>query len=1307
MSTELKELLLRAGEWAAELRLDQANWNPDTKTLQIQLYSAMPLIEAQQESLCALFCEQFSACAVELRVDIPAMAAVAPRLSDGSAIPKDEEKLLYGKRIARADITLMHELREDSGRVTVEGKLLATESNPMKKGSKKVLLLLTVSDFTNTIQCKAFVFDNLIQKLDKSLQEVLQSGGYLRVRGIYEYDKFAREPMLLVDDIMSIPSQKRRDTAEQKRVELHLHTQMSAMDGLTNVKDAIQTAAQWGHKAIAITDHGVVQAFPDAYKAGAKNKIKVLFGVEGYLKVDSVSLPMEQTYVVFDLETTGLKAEQGNIIEIGAVKLKDGKVEDRFSTFVNAGVIIPPNIVALTGITDDMLIDAPLTRDVLQAFEEFTRGCVLVAHNASFDVGFIRTHGKRYGIAFHQPSVDTLMLSRYLLWGMKNHKLDTVCRHLGVQLENHHRAVDDAEATAQIFIKLLDRIRDLGVEEVPAILPQEEQEERGKLNHIVILAATQAGMKNLYRLVSHAHIDFFHKKPQIPKSLLRLYREGLLLGSACEQGELFQALLHNKGEDAVLEIAQWYDYFEIQPLANNAFMLRKNMVSDEEALRNLNRRIVTLGKELDKPVVATGDVHFLHPDDAVFRAILMFEMGFQDAESQAPLHFKTTDEMLEEFSYLGEETAMEVVVNAPNAIADRCGQLKPYPDGTFAPKIEDADNLLRNMAVNRALELYGDPLPEVVQKRLDKELNSIINNGFASLYLMAQRLVKKSLDDGYLVGSRGSVGSSFVATMAGITEVNPLQPHYLCPSCRHSDFEVDKSKYACGVDMPDANCPVCGTKYDKAGFEIPFEVFLGFHGDKTPDIDLNFSGEYQPVAHKYVEEMFGEGHAFRAGTISGIKEKTAYAYVMKFLEHTGRTVSKHEIDRLCAGCAGVKRTTGQHPGGIVVVPIENDILEFTPVQYPADQKQKDTITTHFDFHALDDRLVKLDILGHDDPTALKMLQDITGINPRYVPLDDPDTISLFSSSEKLGIDLKALGGCEVGSLGIPEFGTTFVRQMLMDTRPTTMEELVRIAGLSHGTDVWLNNAQRLVLDGIATLSQVICTRDDIMNYLIARDCNPSVSFKTMESVRKGKGLTDDMKAEMFAHDIPAWFIESCEKIKYMFPRGHAVAYVMMAFRVAYYKVHYPEAFYAVYYTVRADAFDVRYAVGGAQRVLGNIRAIEAKGREASNLESDLLTILEVVYEMNLRGIPLLPVDVYKSDATHFLVEDGGIRAPLSAVGGVGRTAALAIAQNTKGERFVSVEDFQSRTNANSAVVSALADAGCFDTMPKTNQISLF
>lgn len=1317
MNTEFEQLLLQAGEWAAGLTLQQANWNPDTKSLQIQMLCISMPTQAQQESLQALFEQRFSPCRVDLRIDCHTIAqASAPTQpaagSSADKAEKAEDKLLFGKRIARAEMTQMLSLREDSGRVTVEGRLLNLEMRKLKNGADKTLLLFNVTDYTNTIQCKAYVFGKSAPQLEKSLEGVRQAGGYLRIRGLCEFDKYARELVIQAQDIVSVPGKVRMDKAQCKRVELHLHTQMSAMDGLTNVKDAIQTAARWGHKAIAITDHGVVQAFPDAAKAGAKNKIKVLFGVEGYLKPDTDFLPMEQDYVVFDIETTGLKAEQGHIIEIGAVKLKGGKVAGRFSTFVNAGVTIPQNIVALTGIRDEMLLDAPLTRDVLSEFAAFTSGCVLVAHNASFDVGFIRTHGERYGILFDNPYVDTLMLSRYLLWGIKNHKLNTVCEHLGVSLENHHRAVDDAEATAGVFVKLLDLMRALGVYEVPAFEPgtEEEQGGRGKhsrLNHIVLIATTQAGMKNLYRLVSHAHIDFFHSKPQIPKSLLRLYREGLLLGSACEQGELYQALLKNKSEEEVRSIAAWYDYLEIQPLANNAFMLREGIVPDEDVLRAYNARIVQLGKEFNKPVVATGDVHFLEPEDAAYRAILMNEMGFKDAHLQAPLYFKTTDEMLAEFSYLGEETALDVVVNAPNAVADCCEQLKPYPDGTFAPKIEDAENILRNMAVSRAHTLYGDPLPEVVQKRLDKELHSIIDNGFASLYLMAQRLVKKSLDDGYLVGSRGSVGSSFVATMAGITEVNPLPPHYLCPQCHHSDFDADRSKYACGVDMPDADCPVCGTPYGKAGYEIPFEVFLGFHGDKTPDIDLNFSGEYQPVAHKYTEEMFGDGHAFRAGTISGVQTKTAYGYVMKYLEQTQRTVTRHEIDRLCEGCSGVKRTTGQHPGGIVIVPKENDILEFTPVQYPADQKQKNTITTHFDFHALDDRLVKLDILGHDDPTALKMLQDITGIDPRSIPLDDADTMSLYSSSERLGVDITALGGCEVGSLGIPEFGTSFVRQMLMDTRPTTMEELVRIAGLSHGTDVWLNNAQTLVLNGVATLSQVICTRDDIMNYLIACGCEPSISFKTMESVRKGRGLNDDMKAAMAKQNVPAWFIDSCEKIKYMFPRAHAVAYVMMSFRIAYYKMHCPEAFYAVYYTVRADAFDVRYATGGAKCVLENIRAIEAKGRDASNLESDLLTILEVVYEMNLRGIALLPVDVYKSDAVRFLVEEGGIRAPFSAVGGIGRNAAISIAENTKGERFVSVEDFQSRTNANSAVVAALVEAGCFDNLPKTNQISLF
>ncbi len=1316
MNTEFTQLLLQAGEWAAGLTLQQANWNPAAQSLQIQFHTQLLITNEQQAELASVLAAHFAPCRVEASITsaavlqaVAAEAAAAPRES-AKKPPAEEEQLLFGKRIVKADITKMVDLRDDSGRVTVEGRLISMECKKLKNGADKLLLLFHVTDHTNTMLFKVFAFDKAGAALVKALEEAQSSNACLRIRGQCEYDNFSRELVIQAQDIMTVPGNVRKDKAEQKRVELHLHTQMSAMDALTGVKDAIKTAASWGHSAIAITDHGVVQAFPEAYKAGAKNKIKILYGVEGYLKADTSVLPLDQIYVVFDIETTGLKAEQGHIIEIGAVKVKGGEIIDRFSTFVNAGVTIPPNIVELTGITEDMIKDAPLAREVLVQFAAFTQGCVLVAHNASFDVGFVRVHGKRFSIAFDQPYADTLMLSRYLLWGVKNHKLNTVCEHLGISLEHHHRAVDDAEATAAVFLKFMGRMQGMGLQEIPVYTHDEEEETRGKrakLNHIIILAKTQAGMKNLYRLVSHAHIDFFHGRPQIPKSLLRMYREGLLLGSACEQGELYQAILHKKSEADIKALADWYDYFEIQPLGNNEFMLREGMVPDEEALRDINRRIVQLGKDFNKAVVATGDVHFLNPEDAVYRAILLNEMDYKDAHLQPPLYFKTTDEMLDEFSYLGEEEAMEVVVHAPNSIAERCDVLKPYPDGTYAPKIEDAENILRNMATDRAHELYGDPLPEIVQKRLDKELNSIIGNGFASLYLMAQRLVKKSMDDGYLVGSRGSVGSSFVATMAGITEVNPLQPHYLCPNCKHSEFEVDRAKYACGVDMPEANCPICGTAYEKAGYEIPFEVFLGFHGDKTPDIDLNFSGEYQPVAHKYTEEMFGDGHAFRAGTISGIQTKTAYGYVLKYLEKMNMTVTRHEIDRLCEGCTGVKRTTGQHPGGIVIVPKENDILEFTPVQYPADQKQKNTITTHFDFHALDDRLVKLDILGHDDPTALKMLNDLTGVNPRSIPLDDEDTMSIYSSSERLGVDLKALGGCEVGSLGIPEFGTSFVRQMLMDTRPTTMEELVRIAGLSHGTDVWLNNAQTLVLNGTATLSQVICTRDDIMNYLIACGCEPSISFKTMESVRKGKGLNEDMKAAMLKQSVPAWFIDSCEKIKYMFPRAHAVAYVMMSYRIAYYKMHLPRAFYAVYYTVRADAFDVKYAVGGAAKVLQNIREIEAKGKEASNQETDLLTILEVVYEMNLRGIALLPVDIYQSDAVNFLIEEDGIRAPFSAVGGVGRNAAMAMTQNKGGEKFLSIEDFQSRTGANSAVINALTEAGCFDMLPKSNQLSLF
>lgn len=1239
------------------------------------------------------------------------MAAQPARPAAGS------DTVLFGSTIRTSQRTPVHELSEGEATAVIQGVLVSVE---MKEGWKgrdgrvSYRVQLNVTDHTDSIYCVCtFPEEKRAQRLYERLRGLPGTREQVIVRGVCRVPKYAKEPYLFVNDINAAPAKYREDTAQQKRVELHLHSRMSTMDGLTDVTQAFQLAKRWGHSALAVTDHGVVQAFPEAAKAAKKAGVKAIFGVEGYLAPDCDLIDIGETYVVFDIETTGLKPERADIIEIGAVKICRGEIAGRFQTFVNDGVLIPSDITKLTGITNDMIAGAPSSRDVLRDFAAFAEGCCLVAHNAGFDVGFIRYHGGRCGVAFDGPYADTLMLSRYLAHDLPNHKLDTVCAHFGVDLTNHHRAIDDAAATAEVFLHLLERMRRMGVATLPVYRPDaqaEREKGRPKTHHIILLAATQDGMKNLYRLVSYAHLDHFRSRPTIPRSLLSLYRGGLLLGSACEQGELYQAVLRGAPEEELERLAGWYDYLEIQPDGNNAFMVREGVVPDVEALHEINRRIYALGKKLGRPVVATGDVHFLEPEDAVYRKILMMKLGFADAAEQAPLYFKPTQQMLEDFSYLGEAAAREVVVEAPNAIAARCDALKPFPDGTHAPEIPNAENELRDMAVREAHAIYGDDLPEVVQARLDRELKSIIGNGFASLYLMAQRLVHKSNSDGYLVGSRGSVGSSFVATMAGITEVNPLQPHYVCPNCRHSDFDVDRAAYACGVDMPDKVCPVCGTKYRKQGFLIPFEVFLGFEGDKTPDIDLNFSGEYQPVAHKFVEEMFGQGHAFRAGTISGLAERKAYECIYNYMETTGTQLRKAEMERLCQGCLNVKVTTGQHPGGIVIVPKGDDILDYTPIQYPADKKDKNTITTHFDFHAMDDRLVKLDILGHDDPTALRMLQDITGLNPREIPLDDAETMRIFTSPEPLGVDLSELG-CSVGSLGIPEFGTDFVRTVLENTQPHTMEELVRIAGLTHGTDVWLNNAEPLVMNKVAKLSEVICTRDDIMNYLISHGMEARLSFTIMERVRKGRGLTDEMEAAMREGGIPPWFIDSCKKIKYMFPRGHAVAYVMMAFRIAYFKVHHPEAFYAVYYTVRADAFDVAVASGDAAALLRAIRELEknAQFKDAAERKRDkeLITILEVVYEMNLRGIRLLPVDIYRSDATHFLIEPEGIRPPFNAIAGVGDTAAISMAQKRGTEPFLSVEDFQARTGANSGVIAAMERCGCFDGLPKSNQISLF
>ncbi len=1230
-----------------------------------------------------------------------------------------KRRQICGKRVTAQYRKRIHDLVEAKNVFAIEGRVVSFEERSPWKNKKKPSemifpLQINLTDGTDSIDCSA-LFDSEEERAaaEDAVKSAQKKDEHLVAQGRCSVSHITGELQFYINDLMSVPVAPRDDPSEQKRVELHLHTRMSTLDGITDVNAAFALAAHFGHKALAVTDHGVVQAFPAAAKAAKAAGVKPIFGVEGYLKRDAELISMDQPFVVFDLETTGLKPEQCEIIEIGAVKIMEGKIVDRFQTFVNDGGIIPANITELTGITNDMTAAAPGSRECLTKLSAFIGDCCLVAHNASFDVSFLRFHGARFGLSFDMAYVDTLLLSRALMHDLINHKLDTVCEALDVVLTEHHRAVDDAAATAEVFLKLIARMQEMGLTQLPAHtkdMPLMRGKKREKLNHIIILARTQAGMKNLYRLVSYAHIDHFHYHPTIPFSLLSMYREGLILGSACEQGELYQAILSEQSAEGIEKIARCYDFLEIQPRGNNAFMTRNGTASEERILE-INREIVSLGDRLHLPVAATGDVHFLNPEDAIYREIIQSKNGFDDAGMQAPLYFKTTAEMLEEFAYLGADTAMRVVVDTPNAIADLCETLKPFPDGTHAPTIENANEILRGLAETKAHEIYGDPLPEIVQARLDRELKSIIGNGFASLYLMAQRLVQKSLSDGYLVGSRGSVGSSFVATMAGITEVNPLQPHYVCPRCKHAEFDVDRAHYACGIDMPDAFCPVCGEKYRKLGYEIPFEVFLGFDGDKTPDIDLNFSGEYQPVAHKYVEEMFGRGHAFRAGTISGIAERTALDYVRQYEEATGKTFRRAERERIALGCQDVKVTTGQHPGGIVIVPKEEDILDFTPIQYPADKTAKNTVTTHFDFHAMDDRLVKLDILGHDDPTALRMLQDITGLNPLDIPLDDPETRRIYSSAEPLKVDLSALH-CDVGTLGTPEFGTGFVRNVLEITRPTTIEELVRIAGLTHGTDVWLGNAEPLVTQKIATLSEVICTRDDIMTYLIMHGVDASSSFKIMESVRKGRGLKPEMEQKLIDNSIPEWFIGSCKLIKYMFPRGHSVAYTIMSFRIAYYKVHHPLAFYAVYYTVRADLFDVSLASGGGTQVLKTIRESE---RAASELKSEsekkhakeIITILEVVYEMNLRGIELLPVDLYRSHATHFLIEDGAIRPPFNAIPGVGTTAAIQLAESCKGKTFHSIETFRKETKANSGVVSAMIRCGCFGDMPESDQISLF
>lgn len=1229
--------------------------------------------------------------------------------------------ILFGKEFTGTPVKIV-DTKIPGESVIVEGNIFNIEPREIK--GEKYIVSFDITDKSDSTTVKFFVKRSVF---DNELKDKIKKDAYLRVQGEVQFDKYAKEINIMAKAIMTAQAPPpRMDTAEEKRVELHLHTQMSSMDGVTPVKTYIKRAIEWGHKAIAITDHGVVQAFPDAMNAADKSDLKVIYGVEAYLIDDlgnAVFSPrgqnLDDTYVVFDIETTGLSKEKEMITEIGAVKVADGKIIDRFSTFVNPQRPISAEITKLTGITDDMVKDAPTIENVLPEFLKFCEDTVLVAHNASFDTGFIRIAAERAGLGeLHHTVVDTLELARALLPELNKHKLDIVCEHLGVTLNGHHRAVNDAEATAEVFIKFLDMLAEKKIftlDEINVLASRTVNYKKLRAYHAIILVKNYTGLRNLYELVSMAHIDYFFRRPRIPKSKFMQMREGLILGSACEAGELYRALLDGEPKQRIEELVHFYDYLEIQPLGNNKFMIdspRVENIHSMEDIKNMNRKIVELGETYGKPVVATCDVHFIDPDDAAYRKIIMAAEGFPDADNQPPLYFRTTDEMLAEFDYLGEEKAREVVITNTNLIADQIEKIKPIPDETFPPKIEGADEQLRQICMDKAHSIYGDPLPPLVQERLETELNSIISNGYAVLYIIAQKLVWKSVADGYLVGSRGSVGSSFAANMAGITEVNSLPPHYVCPNCKYSDFDSDLVKSyameeASGCDMPDMNCPKCGTLMHKDGHDIPFQTFLGFEGDKEPDIDLNFSGEYQQTAHAYTEELFGVGHVFKAGTIGTLADKTAYGFVKKYFDEREITAHNAEITRLMNGCTGVKRTTGQHPGGLMVVPSDHNIYEFCPIQRPANDVNSTVTTTHFDYHSISGRLLKLDLLGHDDPTVIRMLYDLTGVNPQTVPLGDPATMSLFESPAALGVTAEDIG-CETGTLGIPEFGTKFVRGMLLDTKPKTFADLLRISGLSHGTDVWLGNAQTLIENGTITLKETISTRDSIMIYLINKGVDKKKSFKIMEKVRKGKGLTDEDIADMKAANVPDWYIESCQKIKYMFPKAHAAAYVMMAFRIAYFKINYPEAYYATYFTVRAcDDFDYSCMCKGMDVAKAAMREIHAKGMEATAKDKAKMTVLELIVEFYARGFKFLPIDLYKSDSRKFIVTEEGLIPPFNSLQGLGTNAAQSIVDGRAAGEFHTIEELKERTSLGRSLIDLLKENGVLNGIPETNQLSLF
>ncbi|MFC7372207.1 PolC-type DNA polymerase III [Fictibacillus iocasae] len=1240
------------------------------------------------------------------------------------ALVEKEKSKKGDETAARSDIMIGYSIKDEpvqissiydeERKITIQGYVFDAETRELRSG--RTLLTFKITDYTDSILVKIFSRD----KEDVPILNAIQKGKWLKVRGGIQNDTFVRDLVMIANDINEITPETRKDRGEEgrKRVELHLHTPMSQMDAVSSAASLVSQASKWGHPAVAVTDHAVVQSFPEAYSAGKKNNIKVLYGVEVNLVDDGVPIAyneaprnlQDETYVVFDVETTGLSAVYNKIIELAAVKIHNGEIIDRFEDFANPHEPLSQTTIELTGITDDMVKDAPEIEDVLRRFYEWMGDHVLVAHNASFDMGFLNEGLRKIGIGeAKNPVVDTLELARFILPQLKNHRLNTLCKKFDIELTQHHRAIYDAEATGYLLWKLLKLTFEKGVTHHDRLNDNMGQGgyQRSRPSHCILLAQTQTGLKNLYRLVSESHMNYFYRTPRIPRSRLAKLREGLLVGSACDKGEVFEGMMQ-KAPDEVEKIASFYDYLEIQPPSNYAHLIEREFITDELALRDILKNIIKLGEKLGKPVVATGNVHYLEPRDAIYRKILIASQGGANPLNRQTLpdvHFRTTDEMLECFSFLDDETAYQVVVENTQHVASLIEDIKPIPDDLYTPKIEGADEEIRSMSYSMARSIYGDELPEIVEKRLEKELKSIIGHGFAVIYLISHKLVKKSLIDGYLVGSRGSVGSSFVATMTEITEVNPLPPHYVCPQCKQSVF-FDDGSVGSGYDLPDKECHDCGVKYTKDGQDIPFETFLGFKGDKVPDIDLNFSGEYQPRAHNYTKELFGEEYVYRAGTIGTVAEKTAYGYVKGYAGDHNLTLRGAEVDRLVSGCTGVKRTTGQHPGGIIVVPDYMDIYDFCPVQFPADDKESEWKTTHFDFHSIHDNLLKLDILGHDDPTVIRMLQDLSDIDPKTIPASDPEVMRIFSGPEVLGVTEEQIM-CKTGTLGIPEFGTKFVRQMLEDTKPSTFSELVQISGLSHGTDVWLNNANELIANGTCELKDVIGCRDDIMVYLIYAGLEPSLAFKIMESVRKGKGLIPEWIEEMKKNNVPDWYIDSCTKIKYMFPKAHASAYVLMAVRIAYFKVHHPIFFYAAYFTVRADDFDIGAMIKGSAVIRARIEEISAKGLDASTKEKNLQTVLELALEMCERGFSFQKVDLYRSSASEFLVEGNTLIPPFNSIAGLGTNAALNIVKARQEGEFLSKEDLQQRARLSKTIIEYLDEQGCLEGLPEANQLSLF